>query len=110
MELAAKILNGLKICKPQKKFLLSLFTAILTAHGKINFRNVSRFSDVSEKTYSRQFAKAFAFEAFNREVIEAGLKGESERIIVIDASFVKKSGKSTYGLDRFWNGGHRRNA
>ena len=110
MELAAKILNGLKICKPQKKFLLSLSTAIPTAHGKINFRNVSRFSDVSEKTYSRQFAKAFAFEAFNREVIEAGLKGESERIIVIDASFVKKSGKSTYGLDRFWNGCHRRNA
>jgi len=108
MELAAKILNGLNICKPQKKFLLNLFTAILTAHGKINFRNLSRFSTVSEKTYSRQYAKAFAFEAFNRQVIEAGLENKGERIIVIDASFVKKSGKATYGLDRFWNGCHRR--
>lgn len=109
MELAAKILNDFNICKPQKKFLLTLFTAILTAHGKINFRNLSRFSDASEKTYSRQFAKAFAFEAFNRAVMEAGLEGDSERIIVIDASFIKKSGKKTYGLDRFWNGCHRRN-
>lgn len=108
MEVAAKILNGLTICKPQKKFLLTLFTAILTAHGKINFRNLSRYSDVSEKTYSRQYAKSFAFAGFNREVIEVGLAGGSERIVVIDASFVQKSGKATYGLDYFWNGCHRR--
>ena len=28
--------------------------------------------------------------------------------LVIDASFVPKSGKKTYGLDRFWNGSHSR--
>ena len=28
--------------------------------------------------------------------------------LVIDASFVPKSGKQTYGLDRFWHGSHRR--
>jgi len=28
--------------------------------------------------------------------------------LVIDASFVPKSGKKTYGLDRFWHGSHRR--
>jgi hypothetical protein len=26
----------------------------------------------------------------------------------MDASFVPKSGKHTYGLDRFWNGSHSR--
>ena len=108
MDLAEKILNRFKISKPQRKFLITLFSAILTAHGKINFRNLSRYSDVSEKTYSRQFAQPFAFVAFNREVTEEGLGSESERIVVLDASFVPKSGKKTYGLDYFWNGCHRR--
>ena len=33
---------------------------------------------------------------------------EHEQALVIDASFVPKSGKKTYGLDRFWNGSHGR--
>ena len=33
---------------------------------------------------------------------------EHEQAVVIDASFVPKSGKKTYGLDRFWNGSHGR--
>ncbi len=108
MELTEKILKSFKISKPQRKFLVAVFTAILTARGKINCRNLSRYSDVSEETYSRQFAKPFAFVAFNRSVIDEGLGRESDRIIVIDASFVSKSGKKTYGLDSFWNGCHRR--
>jgi hypothetical protein len=28
--------------------------------------------------------------------------------LAIDASFIPKSGKQTYGLDRFWNGCHSR--
>ncbi len=108
MELAEKILKSFKISKPQKKFLMAVFTAILTAHGKINFRNLSRYSPLSQKTYSRQFAKPFEFVAFNRAVINESLGRESERIIVLDASFVSKSGKQTYGLDYFWNGCHRR--
>jgi hypothetical protein len=33
---------------------------------------------------------------------------EHEQALVMDASFVPKSGKKTYGLDRFWNGTHSR--
>ena len=108
MELSEKILKNFTISKPQRKFLVSLFTAVLTTRGKINFRNLSRYSDVSESTYYRQFSKPFEFEAFNRAVIDEGLGSASDRIIVLDASFVKKSGKKTYGLDYFWNGCHGR--
>ena len=66
MELAEKILNGLRICKPQRKFLLILFTTILVVRGKANFRNLCRYSQVSEKTYARQFTKPFEFVGFNR--------------------------------------------
>jgi len=33
---------------------------------------------------------------------------EYEQALVLDASFVPKSGQKTYGLDRFWNGSHSR--
>ena len=32
----------------------------------------------------------------------------STRILALDASFLPKSGKKTYGLDHFWNGCHSR--
>jgi len=108
MKMAEKILNHFKISKPQRTFLVTLFTAILTTRGKINFRNLSRFSEVSEETYSRHYAKPFEFMAFNREVIDEALGKESERIVAYDPSFITKSGKKTYGLDYFWNGCHRR--
>lgn len=50
MDLAEKILNGLPISKPQRNFLLTLFTTLLVVRGKANFRNLSRYSDLSEKT------------------------------------------------------------
>ena len=68
MELAEKILNRINISKPQKKFLITLFTTIRIARGKINFRNLSRYSHYSERTYPRQFDKSFNFTAFNRAI------------------------------------------
>jgi hypothetical protein len=90
MEWAEKILNRFTLSKPQRKFLLTLFVAMLTTRGKINFRNLSRFSDKSEETYSRQYRKSFAFIAFNREVIDEAFGEASERIIAYDPSFMTK--------------------
>ena len=73
MELAEKILNRITICKPQKKFLITLFTTILIARGKINFRNLSRYSHYSERTYTRQFDNPFDFMAFNRAIINESI-------------------------------------
>ncbi len=114
MGLAKKILNRLNICKPQKKFLITVFTTILIARGKINFRNLSRYSHYSERTYTRQFDKSFNFMAFNRAIINECIDQDSDQdsdqdpasahILALDASFIPKSGKKTYGLDHFWNG------
>ena len=116
MELAEKILNRITICKPQKKFLITLFTTILIARGKINFRNLSRYSHYSERTYARQFDKSFNFMAFNRAIINDCIDQDPDqdpdqdqapaRILALDASFIPKSGNKTYGLDYFFNGCH----
>jgi hypothetical protein len=52
------------VAKPQKKFLVTLFLTILLMRGKVNFRNMSRYSDLNEKTYSRQYRKPFDFANF----------------------------------------------
>ena len=108
MELAEKVLNRLCISKPQRKFLVILFTTILVVRGKVNFRNLSRYSDRSEKAYSRQFAQGFDFVAFNRQLINETIGTEGARVVAFDPSFIAKAGKKTYGRDFFWNGAHGR--
>jgi hypothetical protein len=108
MELALKILNRINISKPQKNFLITLFTTILVVRGKCNFRNLSRYCDLCEHTYSRNFSKPFDFISFNRQVIDETFSKEDERILAFDQSFIPKSGSHTYGKDRIWNGSANR--
>ena len=72
--------------------------------GKVNFTNLSRYSELSERTYRRQFEQSFAFMSFNRCLIEAAIATARFQVAAIDASFIPKSGKHTPGLDWFYNG------
>jgi len=94
------------VAKPQKKFLVILFLTILLMRGKVNFRNMSRYSDLNEKTYSRQFRKPFDFADFNKQLIEETVPSHHEKIAVMDCSFITKSGKETYGLGFFYDSSH----
>jgi hypothetical protein len=97
-----------KVRKPELKVLTALFTAILTVCGKVNFMNLSRYSDRHEKTYRRQFKKGLKSGKFNAAFVEIEIPVEHEVIGLLDASFTPKSGKKTFGLDRFYNGSHGR--
>jgi hypothetical protein len=37
--------------------------------GKVNFTNLSRYSDLSERTYRRQYQQGFEFAELNRALI-----------------------------------------
>lgn len=65
---------------------------------------MSRYSCLSERTYRRQYQQAFEFAQFNHALVEQATQGDMEQIGVMDCSFIAKSGKTTFGLDRFWNG------
>ena len=75
------------ISQPQKKFLITFFSTILLAYGKINFTNLSRYSYLSEKTYRRHFLKSFNFPQFNQYFLKEALTPEHTVIAVIDCSF-----------------------
>jgi hypothetical protein len=99
------ILNRIPgITKPQRNFLLNLFLSIFATHSKINFLNLARHSSLHEKTFRRHFRKDFDFARFNQLTIDGALANSTDKAFAQDASFCKKAGKKTFGLDKFWNG------
>ena len=109
MRLLQSVLSRFKQTKkPQHKFVTHLLGLLLMLPGHATFRNLSRYSPYHEKTFSRWYAKAFDWVSLNKAAITEVVPPEHEQALVTDASFVPKSGKHTYGLDRFWNGSHSR--
>ena len=101
MDLAEKILNGWTITKPQRQFLLNLFTTILALRGKVTFRNLSRYSDHSARTYARQFDQAFDFIGLNRALIEATVPAHRPRLLAFAPCFIPKAEQHTPELAYF---------
>lgn len=97
-----------KVSMPQRKFVATLLTTIQFLRGRMTFRNLSRYSDLHEKTYSRQFQKSFDFSACNHLALTTYLPATTVKIAAIDATFGTKSGKQTYGLARFYHANHDR--
>ena len=85
---------------------MTLFSTILVVCGKVNFTNLSRYSHFHEKTYRRHFKAAFDFTAFNVELVclAQGSSSAQPLLLVMDGSFIAKSGKKTEGIDWYWNG------
>lgn len=96
------------ISKPQYTFIIILFTTLMYLPGKANFRNLSRYSDLHEKTYSRNFRKSFNFLEFNKACLSDLTQNGHTWVFVMDCSFAEKAGDHTYGLDYFYNGANSR--
>src|SRR5262249_10760571 len=90
--------------QPQRKFLATLFVTILVLRGRVNFRNLSRYCDYSERTIARQFREPFDWPDFHQRVLMSVLDPHAELVSAHDASFLPKSGKQTFGLGHFFNG------
>ena len=94
--------------KPQRKFIAHLLGLMLMLPGHATFRNLSRYSSYHERTFYRWYDQDFDFVALNKAAITQVIAPEHQQALVIDASFIPKSGAHTYGLDRFWNSRQRR--
>lgn len=109
MQLLDSVRMHLKdIKKPQWQFVCQVLRVLLLFPGHATFRNLSRYSAYHERTFARWYARDFDFVALNKAAILQVIPPAHEQALVIDASFVPKSGKKTYGLDHFWNGSQSR--
>lgn len=89
-----------------KVFIDKVSNGFLATQGKLNFKNMSRYIDIDEKTISRNYKKdnLVNISKMNEIGINEVYKKGNKNMFAVDCSFIKKSGKSTYGLDKFWDG------
>ena len=62
-----------ELSKPRRKFMLEMFSLLLSLRGRANYRNLSRYSDYEEKTFQRNARKPFPFQALNVKLAEQTL-------------------------------------
>lgn len=92
------------INKSFSKFLYNLVFVILSARGRKNFTNMSRWSSYNELSFRRNYDKTFDWIGFNEKLISHYADEKEVFIACIDASFIPKSGHHTANLGNFWNG------
>lgn len=82
-----------------------IFSVLYSMQGRANFENMSRYCRMDEKTFRRQYHKFFDWLKFNSVLFDLWGRTPGGLVLAaLDCSFVSKSGKSTYGLDKFWSG------
>jgi len=107
MEIVNTVLQQMSsLNKPQRRFLLVLLPLLVCLRGRVNFRNLSRYSDYHEKTFSRWYRRDFDFTEFNRLSLQSLHEDTADTLIAAtDCSFIPKSGRHTEGLGKFYSSG-----
>ena len=94
--------NSLSINKWRRDFLIEIFMLYLVIPGRINFKQMSRYSHYCEQRFRNQFKEKFDFMTFNRELTSPHL---GKRVaIAFDPSHIEKSGNKTPYVGSFWSG------
>ena len=90
----------------QSHFLNLLLPLWLAIPGRINARSFSRYSGWNERTFRRHFQAALPWHALHLTLVKLLVRCKAivpRFILVMDASFIPKSGTKTSGLGAFWN-------
>jgi hypothetical protein len=91
-----------KVSKPVSKFVIHIVELWLGMNCRYVFSNMGRWGKMTEKSYRNNFSKFFEWFQFNYALMQQYFSREI--IAVFDPSYIKKSGKHTYGMGMFWSG------
>lgn len=100
--IVSNALKGLSRNKWRRDFLLEIFMLYLCIPGRINFKQMSRYSKHCEQRFRNRFKERFDFMSFNSSLITPHI---GKRIAIsFDSSYIEKSGNKTPYLGSFWSG------
>ena len=91
-----------EVKKPVSKFIIHIVELLLAMNCRYVFSNMGRWGRMNEKSYRNCFKKFFDWFGFNYNMVKQHCG--KEIIVVFDPSYIKKSGKQTYGMGMFWSG------
>src|SRR5262245_9408059 len=92
-----------EISQPVRKFILDILPLWLSMNCRYVFLNLQRWGGRNEKSYRHMFSKTIDWFSLNAAVAKASF-GKKKVIAVFDPSYLKKSGKKTHGLGKFYSG------
>lgn len=98
------ILRGMVgLSQPRKKFFEHVFILFLSISQRLNFLQLARHSKhYGESSFRLHFEQYFDFATFNRDLILQ--HGSGHYILAFDPSYIKKSGRATPGMGKYWSG------
>lgn len=92
-----------KLSKSFKDFIIETLLLYMVIPQRINYLQLGRYSSSCEQRFRMNTAKDFDWLSFNLSLCGKVLTG-SRKAIVIDPSFISKSGKQTPWVGYFWSG------
>lgn len=105
------LLTILALPAHQQRFFLQLMPLWQAVPGRLNALNLSRYSGWNERTVRRWFERELPWAAVHWQLVALLVRVgalDPRFVLVLDASFVPKSGTKTTGLGAFWNGAQHR--
>ncbi|MCA1592325.1 MAG: hypothetical protein LC754_06680 [Acidobacteria bacterium] len=82
MTVVTEILKQMSaIAIPQEKFLSTWFATILVLRGRVNFLNLSRYADYSERSVRRHFRQDFDFLDFNLRATQVTVAATATQLL-----------------------------
>src|SRR5215210_6379250 len=91
-----------EVKKPVAKFIIHILELWLGMNCRYVLSNMERWGKMTEKSYRNCFKRFFDWFGFNCNIVKQHCG--KEIIAVFDPSYIKKSGKQTYGMGMFWSG------
>lgn len=106
MEIVEQIIGGMKVRRKLKECLVSLYWLWLAIPGRVNFMNLGRYGELSERSYRNWFEKPVEFTQMNADTVrrlqEGGWLGKG-MVLGIDCSAIRKAGKATPNVGKYWD-------
>ena len=85
--------------------LKDLFCLTTEMPGKLNYTQLFRIGNHTEKTWRTVCSKKVDWTSINRDAIFKVFSSSDQISIVIDAAFIQKSGRCTPCTGLYWSGG-----
>lgn len=90
-----------QLSKPRASFLVALFSALSSFIGRATMTNLARYGLGSPRRAARWFRKPFDWHELNWHALDHSGVLDHRLAACLDATFLPKSGKKTYGLAKF---------
>jgi putative transposase len=106
MAILTQVLKRMQLGKCQRVFLENVVGLMLAIPGRINYLNLERYGERSEKSYRNGFERVVPWVALNAALVsELQHEGKMGKrlVLAMDGSFIGKAGKHTPGLGNFWD-------